>query len=116
MTIPARFDDGKQYNRSQRGAWEGRCAGAGLRQNLGPQCGTAVWEKVTGNEANAVFKSHNSYGKGVENDRKRKATEVKQRRKYNKTNYDSLKARTDYDRHDDSPGVFSSFCHPQVCC
>ena len=110
MTIRAKFDGGKQYNRSQRGAWEGRCAGAGLRQNLGPEWGTAVWEKVTGKEANSVFKIYNkSYSKGVENDRKRKATEeVKQRRKavkYKKTNDDSLKARTDYDRHDDGPGV-----------
>ena len=36
MSIQAKFDGGKQCNRSQRGAWEGRCAVAGLRQNLGP--------------------------------------------------------------------------------
>ena len=56
MIIRAKFDGGKQYNRSQSGAWQGRCAGAGLRQNLGPEWGTASWERVTGEEANPIFK------------------------------------------------------------
>ena len=48
MSIRAKFDGGKQYNRSQSGAWEGRCAGAGLQQNLGPAWGTVAWERATG--------------------------------------------------------------------
>ena len=61
---------------SQKGACEGRCAGVGLRHNLGPGWGTATWEKMTGKEANSVFKTYcKNYSKGVENDRKCKATE-----------------------------------------
>ena len=110
MNIRAKFDGGKQYNRSQSGSWEGRCAGAGLRQNLGPEWGTVAWERATGEEANPIFKTAaNSYAKQVEGDRKRKATEeVKKRRlatKYRKTNDNSLQARRDYARHDGGPDV-----------
>ena len=110
MSIRAKFDGGKQYNRSQSGAWEGRCAGAGLRQNFGPGWGTVAWEKATGTEANPVFMTYTkNYTREVERNRKRKASEeVKQRRsarKYRKTNDDSLQARHDYARHDDGPGV-----------
>ena len=109
MSIRAKFDGGKQYNRSQSGAWEGRCAGAGLRQNLGPGWGTVTWERAIG-EANPVFKTYaKSYTKEVEKNTKWKASEeAKQRRittKYRKTNDDSLQARCDYDRHDNGPGV-----------
>lgn len=45
MNIRAKVDEGKQYNRSQRGAWEGRCAGAGLQYNNGPEWGTVAWSK-----------------------------------------------------------------------
>ena len=110
MSIRAKFDGGKQYNRSQSGAWEGRCAGAGLRQNYGPGWGTVAWEKATGTEANPVFMTYTkNYTREVERNRKHKASEeVKQRRsarKYRKTNDDSLQARHDYARHDDGPGV-----------
>ena len=108
MSIRAKCDGGKQCNRSQRGAWEGRCAGAGLRQNLGPGWGTVTWERAIG-EANPVFKTHaKSYTKEVENRKHKVSEEVKQRRittKYRKTNGDSLQARCDYDRRDDGPGV-----------
>ena len=56
MNVRTKFDGGKQFNRSQRGSWEGRCAGAGLQYNLGPAWGAAMWEKSTGKEANPVFK------------------------------------------------------------
>ena len=110
MSIRAKFDGGKQYNRSQSGAWEGRCAGAGLRQNLSPAWGTVAWERATGTEANPVFMTHaKNYTKEVERDRKRKASdEVKQRRlaiKYRKSNDNSLQARCDYARHDNGPSV-----------
>lgn len=110
MNICAKFDGGKQYNRSQSGAQEGRCAGAGLRQNLGPEWGTVSWERVTGEEANPIFKrATKSYAKQLDGDRKHKATEeVKKRRmitKFRKTNDDSLQARSDYARHDGGPNV-----------
>lgn len=82
MNIRAKFDGGKQYNRSQRGSWDGRCAGAGLQQIIGPDWGPIIWEKSIGKEANPVF---SAAGKTrvheVENDRKRKSSEVvKQKR------------------------------------
>ena len=43
MNIRAKFDGGKQYNKNQQGSWEGRCAGADLRHNLGPE-----WELLFG--------------------------------------------------------------------
>lgn len=110
MNMRAKFDGGKQYNRSQRGSWEGRCAGAGLRHNIGPDWGPITWENITGKEANPVFATTaDSYAVQVARDRKRKASEeVKTKRlakKYQKTNDDSVKARRDYARHDDGVGV-----------
>ena len=46
MHIRSKFDGGKQVNRSQSGSWEGRCAGAGLRANEGPEWGPACWDKA----------------------------------------------------------------------
>ena len=57
MHIRSKFDGGKQINHSQSGSWEGRCAGAGLRQNLGPAWGPVTWKSATGSEANSVFRS-----------------------------------------------------------
>ena len=110
MHIRAKFDGGKVINRSQSGSWEARCSGAGLRANEGLEWGPKTWERVTGEAANPVFAA-TSAGKArqVEADRKRKATdEAKSSRhasKYAKTNDDSLRARSDYSRHDDGPGV-----------
>ena len=86
MHIHSKFDGGKQINRSQGGSWEGRCAGAGLRQVLGPAWGPQAWKEATGSEANVVFKSTSEMKqKQVTSDRKRKASEaVKERRKQTK--------------------------------
>ena len=46
MNVQAKFDEGKQINRSQSGSWQARCAGAWLRINEGPVWGPAAWEKV----------------------------------------------------------------------
>ena len=35
MHIRCKFDGGKQINRVQGGSWQARCAGAGLRCNMG---------------------------------------------------------------------------------
>ena len=56
MHVRCKFDGGKQVNRSQGGAWEGRCAGAGLRQNFGPHWGPKAWQTITGEVASSVFK------------------------------------------------------------
>jgi len=110
MHIRSKFDGGKQINRSQSGSWEGRCAGAGLRQNLGPAWGPEAWKSATGSEANSVFRSTCEVKeKQVTTDRKRKASEVEKERrkraKYKKTNDNSQKARCDYARHDGGQGV-----------
>ena len=110
MDAHTKFDGGKQINRSQSGSWQGRCAGAGLRQVLGPAWGPEVWKNTTGNDANPVFQSTSvTKEKQVAQDRKRKATETEKERrkqvKYRKTNDNSRKARSDYARHDDGQGV-----------
>ena len=56
MNIRSKFDGGKQINRSQRGSWEGRCAGAALRVNEGPEWGPTCWEKVTNSVSNQTYK------------------------------------------------------------
>ncbi len=114
MHVRCKFDGGKQINRSQGGSWEGRCAGAGLRQVLGPAWGPEAWQDATGCEANAIFKSTSEMKENqVAKDRKRKASEAaKERRrqtKHKKTNdYNSQQARRDYARHDNGQGVRES--------
>ena len=83
MNIHAKFDGGKQYNRSQSRTWEGRCAGAGLRQNLGPEWGTIACEKVAGEETNAIFKKATlSDAKQLDCDRKHEATDEARKREW----------------------------------
>ena len=110
MHIRCKFDGRKQINRSQSGSWEGRWAGAGLRQVLGPAWGPKAWKNATGCEANPIFKSTAEMKeKQVDTDRKRKASEaVKERRrqtKFKKSNDNSKQARLDYARHDNGQGV-----------
>ena len=104
MHIHAKFDGGKQINRSQRGSWNGRCAGAGLSYNEGSTWGPTSWRKVTGNAPNDEFKAKSlALLKQTNNDRKRKASEVvKQQRKKAKftSNDDNVNSRRAYNRHD----------------
>ena len=107
MHIRSKFDGGKQINRSQGGAWNGRCAGAALRQNLGPDWGPKAWKDITGVTANATYISvSNSRCKLVESDRKRKnsdkAKESRWQSKLKKSCDDSTRAKKDYARHDDT--------------
>ena len=107
MHIRAKFDGGKQINRSQRGSWNARCAGAALRYNEGPTWGPTCWEKVTSNPPNNVFVEKSlAHQQQTENDRKRKAnTEAKQQRKKAKltTKADNnVNAKRAYSRHDGS--------------
>ena len=106
MHMRCKFDGGKVINRSQSGSFQHRCMGAGLRQNLGPTWGPKTWSAVISSEANGVFKrSSNKDEKKVEKDRKRKGTEIekanRRKRKYAKTNDDSLSARKAYSRGDE---------------
>ena len=110
MHIQSKFDGGKQINRSQSGSWQGICAGAGLRQVVGPAWGPEVWRNTTGSDANPVFTANSmTKEKQVSQDRKQKAKDTERERrkqvKYRKTNDNSQKARSDYARHDDGRGV-----------
>ena len=55
MSIRSCFDGGKQYNRIQKGSFEHRCYGAGLRVQNGPQWPVGFWEKTTGKESGKVI-------------------------------------------------------------
>ena len=82
MHIRLKFDGGKQINRVQSGSWQGRCAGAGLRCNLGPSWGPLAWEKAIGAPPDVFVASGQNAVQCCEKDRKRKATdESKERRK-----------------------------------
>ena len=97
MHIRSKFDGGKQIHRGQGSAWNGRCAGATLRQNFGPDWGPKSWEKIMGDEANSVYTLVSQERSKLPNTyRKRKATEnAKQSRwesKHQKTEDDTVKA------------------------
>ncbi|VDI80111.1 Hypothetical predicted protein [Mytilus galloprovincialis] len=46
MSIRAKFDGGKFYNRVNRGSWHARCYGGGLRKNFGPKWSPTVWRRL----------------------------------------------------------------------
>lgn len=50
MGIRCKFDGGKVINRIQRGSFQYRCNGAGLRFQLGPDWTSQVWHSVTGQQ------------------------------------------------------------------
>ena len=58
MSIRAKFDGGKFYNRVQKGSFEHRCQGAGLRWQLGLEWHTTAMEKVTNEEAGPILQAH----------------------------------------------------------
>ena len=109
MHIRTKFDGGKQINRSQRGSWEGRCTGAGLRLNGGPAWGPTSWEKAVSVPANTIYKRHaTTLSKVVEQDRKRKSSlpAKQQRKKSRQASVDnSLSSRSSYSRYDGGPNA-----------
>ena len=50
MGIRCKFDGGKVLNRVQRGSFQHRCNGAGLRFQLGPDWAPQAWQYATGEE------------------------------------------------------------------
>ena len=106
MHIRAKFDGGKQINRSQRGSWNARCAGAALHYNEGPTWANMLGE-VTSNPPNIIFVEKSlAHQQQTENDRKREAsTEAKQERKKAKltTKADNdMNTKRAYSRHNGS--------------
>ena len=118
MHIRSKFDGGKQINRSQSGAWDGRCAGAVLRQNYGANWGPVVWESITAEKPNQIFTNVSEKMKiQVEKDRKRKssepAKESRRQAKHKKTNDTSTKAKADYTHHNGPTVIDTSTDVPQ---
>ena len=109
MHIRTKFDGGKQINRSQRGSWEGRCAGAGLRLNEGPKWGPKCWEKAVSVPANNIFVSHAAIvSKEVEKDRKQKSSlpAKQQRKKSHQTSTENtLCSQRSYYQYDGVPNA-----------
>ena len=58
MGIRCKFDGGKVLNRIQRGSFQHRCNGAGLRFQLGPDWTSRVWHSVTGQEPGEVMRAY----------------------------------------------------------
>ena len=103
MNVRAKFDGGKQINRSQSGSWQARCAGAGLRMNEGPTWGPATWGKIVSAPCETFTKVAESKFHKVIKDRKRKSRDdVKIQRKKAKRarQVESKQGRDDYSRHD----------------
>ena len=102
MHIQSKFNGGKQVNRSQNGSWEGRCAGAALRVNEGPDWGPICWEKITNSTSSDTFRTVSANKKKIlAQDNKRKATEeVKLQCKRQRSVHDSQQGRLDYSRYD----------------
>jgi len=107
MHIRSKFDGGKQINRSQKGSWQGRCAGAALRMNQGVNWGPVYWENITGLSPSSTFTAVTiKAGETLAKDRKRKSTaKEKDRRKKCKRSDNSLQSRLDYSRYDDGPNA-----------
>ncbi len=75
--IRTKFDGGKVINRCQSGAWEHRCMGAGLRQNIGREWGSHTWKNMTTSSPNKVYSNTaERSAKILAADKKRKATEA----------------------------------------
>ena len=110
MNVRAKFDGGKQINRSQSGSWQARCAGAGLRMNEGPSWGPKAWEKITSTLPSKTFKSVAVEKEQTINaNRKRKSTiPVKAKRKRAKLakQSESQKGRRDYSRYDGGSNTY----------
>lgn len=87
MNIRCKFDGGKYYNRIQRGSFQHRTYGAGLRFQLGPDWSSKSWSKTTGIEPGELrmsFSEHrvNEHEKMM---KRKSTTEYKEKRK--KTKY-----------------------------
>ena len=55
MSVRAKMDGGKMFNRIKSGSFEHRCTAVGLRVQFGPKWGAALWSKVTGLTAGPVL-------------------------------------------------------------
>ncbi len=57
MSIRSVFDGGKEFNRIQSGAFEGRCYAAGLQVQIGPTWQLQTMEHTTGVSSGKVLEA-----------------------------------------------------------
>jgi len=93
MHIQSKFDGGKQINRSQRGSFDSRSIGAGMRVNMGLEWGPICWEKVTKSTiaSNETFRTVSANKQKIlsQNNKHKATEEVKLQRKRRRLNHDS---------------------------
>ena len=58
MNIRCKFEGGKFYNRIQRGDFQHRCYGAGLRLQMGPDWSSKIWSRATGTKPVDIAVQH----------------------------------------------------------
>ena len=83
MGIRCKFDGGKVFNRIQRGSFQHRCYGAGLRFQLGPQWASQAWNHVAGDDPGETMRTHcedraNTHNKAM---KRKNTTSYKEKRK-----------------------------------
>ena len=104
MHVRSKFDGGKQINRSQKGPWQSRCAGAASWMNEGPSWGPKCWHKITGMQPSSTFEkvaaNRVSHGQAKKSYHNRKDEAKKHKWSDNK-----LQSRLDYSRHDGGPNA-----------
>ena len=83
MGIRCKFDGGKVFNRIQRGSFQNRCYGAGLRFQLGPQWTSQAWKHVTGEDPGESTSAHYEARDVAHNKamKRKGTTEYKEKRK-----------------------------------
>lgn len=87
MNIRCKFDGGKFYNRVQRGSFQHRCYGAGLRFQMGPDWASNIWSRATGSKPAEVTTEHgererHDHEKSAERKAQPKYKEQRKRTKY----------------------------------
>ena len=60
MNIRCKFDGGKFYNHVQRGSFQHRCYGAGLRFQMGPDWTSKTWLRATGSNPAPITEEHDN--------------------------------------------------------
>ena len=75
MYVRSKLDGGKVINRSQWGAWEFCCLGAGLQHNMGKMWGPQLWTDLTVSAPNPISCSDRVLARKAEKE-KEKSPEV----------------------------------------
>ena len=98
MNVRCKFDGGKFYNRIQRGSFQHRCYGAGIRFQMGPDWSSQIWSRATGTKPAQITVEH---GEKEKRDHRKSADRKSQQA------YKEQRKRTKYvgDRYVHRPGA-----------